>query len=108
MIGHDHLGLLRLDIFDVQFMLLCPVCPYMQPNNSHHLLFVCSSLSTLRTETGISSFLTSCSVKDIDSHEAFALFITGFDSLKQPVRVSVYFERAKCMNAMRELWLSKW
>ena len=87
----------------------CPVCPYhRQPNNGHHLLFICCSLTALRRETGITSFLTSCSLKNIGSMEAYSLFISGFDSFKKPISVSAFFERAKCMYDMRELWLSKW
>ena len=86
----------------------CPVCPDVQPNDGHHLLFHCSSLSALRAETGIASFITSCTLKNISSQEAYSLFITGYNSLRKQVSVADFFERAKCMNTMRELWLSKW
>ena len=86
----------------------CPVCPDVQPNDGHHLLFHCSSLSALRAETGIASFITSCTLKNISSLEAYSLFITGYNSHRKQVSVADFFERAKCMNMMRELWLSKW
>ena len=87
---------------------LCPVCPNRQPNDGHHLLFECSSLSTLRAETGITSFINLCVLKGIASREAYALFITGQDSQRNQVGLSDFFERGKSIYEMRELWLSKW
>ena len=86
----------------------CPVCPDVQPNNGHHLLFHCSSLSALRAETGITSFNTACRIKNIDSQETYTLFITGYNSNRKEVSLADFIDRAKCMNAMRERWLSKW
>ena len=37
---------------------LCPVCPLDVPNTGIHLLFLCLSVSALRRETGIQSFIT--------------------------------------------------
>ena len=87
---------------------LCPVCPTIQQNNGYHLLFECSPLSALRAKTGIATFVTSCAFRSIDSQEAYSLFITGYDYLGKPISLSNFFERAKSMNDMRELWLSKW
>ena len=87
---------------------LCPVCPHPQPNSGIHLLFLCSSLSRLRADTGISSFMTACSVRGIALSEAYRLFITGFDSENKPVTLESFRERAKCMHDLRQHWLSKW
>ena len=86
----------------------CPVCATRLPNDGFHLLFMCSSLSALRAETGIASFLTSCVLKGIDTQEAYSLFITGQDSRGKPIRTSEFFDRAKSIHALREMWLSKW
>ena len=86
----------------------CPVCPHQQPNNGMHVLFSCSSLSKLRSDTGISSFLTSCSIRGVALAEAYRMFITGLDSENKAISRSTYHERAKCMNDMRQLWLTKW
>ena len=86
----------------------CPVCPQLHTNNGIHLLFLCSSLSKLRVETGISSFITACSVLGIALDEAYAMFITGYDTKKKTISRATFFERAKCMYDMRQLWLSKW
>ena len=76
--------------------------------NGMHLLFSCSSLSKLRSDTGISSFLTSCSIRGVSLAEAYKMFITGLDSENKAVSKSIHHERAKCMNDMRQLWLTKW
>ena len=86
----------------------CPVCPSKQPNNGLHLLFFCGCLSSLRAVTGIATFKTSCTLNGISVEEAYALFITGFDSKRKEISKSDFFDRAKCMNDMRTLWLSKW
>ena len=86
----------------------CHVCPLLQPNSGLHLLFSCSSLSRLRVDTGISSFLTACFVRGVSLNEAYRLFISGFDSEKKSLSQESFHERAKCMNDMRQLWLSKW
>ena len=87
----------------------CPVCPHLyQPNDGHHLLFVCSSLTVLRRATGIASFMTSCTLKNISSEVAYSLFISGLDCQENPISISAFYERARCMHDMRELWLSKW
>ena len=87
----------------------CPVCPQLhQPNDGHHLLFICSSLAALRRTTGIASFMTSCTLKSLGSLEAYSLFISGLNCHRKPIGISDYYERARCMRDMRELWLSKW
>ena len=53
----------------------CPVYPQLQPNSGIHLLFLCSSLSRLRVDTGITSFLTACTVHGVPLNEAYHLFI---------------------------------
>ena len=86
----------------------CPVCPQQQQNTGIHLLFSCSSLSKLRSETGISSFLTSCSIRGVSLSEAYRIFINGLDSENKTVSKSTFLERGKCMDDMRQLWLTKW
>ena len=86
----------------------CPVCPQLQPNSGIHLLFSCSSLSRLRVDTGISSFLTACTVLGVSLDEAYQLFISGFDSKRKQISQESFRDRAKCMHDMRKLWLTKW
>ena len=86
----------------------CPICPDLSKNCGQHLLFSCSSLSALRVETGISAFMNSCSVLGYSFDEAYSLFINGLNSVKKPVSKIDFFDRAKCMHDMKELWLSKW
>ena len=86
----------------------CPVCPVKVENSGFHLLFCCSSLSKLRFETGISSFMTDCAMKKLSLHDSYILFVNGENSAKSPVSVSEYLERGKSMFDMRKLWLSKW
>ena len=86
----------------------CPVCPQRHPNNGMHLIFSCSSLSKLRSETGISSFLTVCSVKSIQIDNAYTMFVNGLDTENKSVSRQTFLDRAKCMHDMRQLWLTKW
>ena len=86
----------------------CPVCPVMETNCGLHLLFCCSSLSSKRAETGISSFITLCEWKGYTLTETYAMFVNGEDSDGDPLSVADYLYRGKCMHDMRKLWLSKW
>ena len=86
----------------------CPVCPVKVANCGFHLLFCCSSLSKLRAETGITSFMTMCTLKGLTMLEAYSMFVNGEDSDKSQVSVSNYLERGRCMHDMRKLWFSKW
>ena len=86
----------------------CPVCPVNMKNSGIHLLFSCGSLTKLRAETGISSFINSCLLKGITLDDIYRLYLNGCDSNENPVPMSDYLERGRCMNDMRNLWLSKW
>ena len=86
---------------------LCPVCPQVADNTGFHL-FACTSISRKRAETGITSFITSCSFKGFSMQETYALFINGFDYSKKRLSYADYIERGKCMNDMKQEWLQKW
>ena len=86
----------------------CPVCPIRVETSGQHLLLICTSLSKLRSDTGIYTFMNQCTWKGLSLLETYVLFVTGRDSNKVPVAVQEYLERGKCINAMRQLWLSKW
>ena len=86
----------------------CPVCQLNLPNSGQHLLFSCSSLSALRSNTGISSFMTACLLRGFTVDECYSMFVSGLDSKKKTIDRSSHLERARCMHDMRELWLSKW
>ena len=89
-------------------MLFCPVCPGSHPNTGQHLLFSCSSLSALRSETGVTSFLSSCTLRGYDLDESYFIFVNGLDLNMTQINRLDYHERAKCMDALRNLWLLKW
>ena len=86
----------------------CPVCPVRQPNSGLHMLFCCSSLTSLRSETGISSFMTLCTWKGFSMQETYAMFVNGEASDGSLLPVPEYLERGRCMHDMRKLWFSKW
>ena len=86
----------------------CPVCPIRIESSGLHLLLVCTSLSSLRSETGISNFVNQCSWKGLSLLEIYVLYVTGCDSNKVPIALQAYLERGNCINAMRQLWLTKW
>ena len=86
----------------------CPVCPYNVPNTGLHLLFSCGSLSRLRQETGIQSYVNLCLRLGFTMDETYRLFVTGCDWNKNPISKSDYLERGKCMRDIRDLWLVKW
>ena len=86
----------------------CPVCPVRVFSSGLHLLFCCSSLAALRATTGITSFMNQCNWKGLSLQESYCMFVNGYNTDKGSIPVSAYIERGKCMNDMRELWLSKW
>ena len=86
----------------------CPLCPQNEPNTGIHLLFTCGSLSSLRLECGIQSFIVQCLNSGLSLAACFSNFVNGFDSNSKPISKQDYLERGKCMKNMRDLWLSKW
>ena len=86
----------------------CPACPFNVPNNGIHLLFTCSSISALRAECGIQSFITQCTLKGLSLEECYRNFVNGLDSNNNSITKQAYIERGKCMKNMRELWYTKW
>ena len=86
----------------------CPVCPNRCPNNGPHLLFECGSVSALRSETSLQSFLTQCQGKGLSTSQSFLNFVNGLGTDGQPIEHHDYLERGKTMRDMRDLWLSKW
>ena len=85
-----------------------PVCPGNIPNTGLYLLFKCGSLSGLRQETGIQSYVNLCLWKGLSLDETCRLFVNGLDWSKKTVSKSDFLERGKCMSDMRILWLTKW
>ena len=86
----------------------CPACPTRTPNTGAHLLFECGSVSTLRRDTGIQSFLTLGLHRGLSRMQCFSYFVNGLDTKGQSINKLDYLERGKAMNDMREKWLSKW
>ena len=86
----------------------CPVCPVNVPNTGLHLLFTCGSLSRLRWQTEIQFYVNLCLRKGFSLEETYRLFVNGFDWNSNPVSKADYFERAKCIKDMRDLWFTKW
>ena len=86
----------------------CPVCPVKLVNDGFHLICVCSSLSKLRVVTGITSFMSTCALKNIPAIDAYELFVNGEDSSRRSIPVSDYLERGKCMHMLRKHWFSLW
>ena len=87
---------------------LCPLCPVPSPNSEFHLVMCCSALSAMRSATQISTFITSCHMKNIDLKTTYSLFLNGKNSDGKDVDVNEYLERGKCMEDLRRLWLSLW
>ena len=87
---------------------ICPACPSHAQNTGIHLIFQCTSISTLRIETGIQSFLTQCILKGLTLQECYSHFINGLDSNGKSILVQDYLERGKCLRDMRDAWLVKW
>ena len=86
----------------------CPICPVQHLSSGLHLLFVCGSLSALRVTTGLQSYINSCTLRNQTLETAYTLFVNGEDYSGTAVPLPEYLERGKCMNDMRNLWLSKW
>ena len=86
----------------------CPLCPVQHKSSCFHVVFVCSSLSALRSATGIKTFITTAAVMNINLEKAYALFVNGLDCYNNSVSLEDYYERARCMRDMRLEWLSKW
>ena len=86
----------------------CPLCPMNVPNTPMHMLFSCGSLSALRHDTGIQSYILQCRLQGLTMTECYKLFVNGLTSQGNPLDMKDYLERGKIMSDMRELWLSKW
>ena len=87
---------------------ICPVCPSQATNTGIHLILQCTSVSTLRNETGIQSFLSQCLLKGLTLQECYSHFINGLDSNGNSIAVKDYLGRGKCLRDMRDAWLDKW
>ena len=87
---------------------VCPVCPVNVPNTPMHMLLSCGSVAALRHETGIQSFIVQCHHQGLTLTECYTHFVNGLTSEGKHINRKDYLERAKIMNNMRELWLSKW
>ena len=88
--------------------MFCPLCPILKKISCFHVLFECRSISSLRAVTGITTFITSLTVRNISLEYAYKLFVNGLDMEQKPVDMNTYFDRARCMRDMRMEWLSKW
>ena len=86
----------------------CPLCPINTLISGLHVVFICGALKPLRRNTGVALFMTQCALKGYSDDEAYRLFVNGYDSSKHLISIEAYFERAKCLNDLRSLWLSKW
>ena len=62
----------------------------------------------MRSATQVSSFITSCHLKNISLSKTYSLFLNGKDSNLKDVDVLEYLERGKCLDDLRSLWLSLW
>ena len=87
---------------------LCPACPLNVPNTGIHLLLSCESVTALRIETGIQSFIVECEQNGLSLSECYKNFVNGLDSHSKPVQKQLYLNRGNCMKNMSNLWLSKW
>ena len=86
----------------------CPVCPQNTPNSGLHMLFFCGSLSALRQETGIQSFIIQCLNDGLSIMDCYRHFINGLTSKGKPITRDAFLERGKTMKDMRDSWLTKW
>ena len=91
-----------------QRTLFCPLCPILHKISCYHVLFGCNSISSLRSITGITTFITLATIKGINQEAAYKLFVNGLDTEEKLVDRNTYFDRARCMRDMRLEWLSKW
>ena len=86
----------------------CPLCPTRQVNNELHLVCECPSASVVRSSTGISSFLTQCTLRGFPMNVSFKLFVNSFDCEFKPISQTSSLERGMALDALREAWLSRW
>ena len=86
----------------------CPLCPSNTLISGLHVIFICGSLTPLRTSTGIALFMTQCALKGLSDQEAYKLFVNGYDSSRNLISTEAYLERAKCLNDLHAFWLSTW
>ena len=85
--------------------LQCPLCSVPTTNDEFHLVIHCPSVSTLRTSSNISSFITACQLKNFLFPKIFDYFVNGNG---KHISTDSYLERGNCLADMRKLWLSKW
>ena len=86
----------------------CPLCPVLVVNDELHLVGTCPSVSGLRAETGITSFMNDCRSKNISLTVAYQRFVNGEDWSGNQVPLPSYIERGRALAALRKCWLSRW
>ena len=87
----------------------CPLCPTVQLNCGSHLLLHCSSISSLRKQCGVQTFINGCKIlRNLSDDEIYKLFINGYDVSGNPITVFEYLHRGKILFDLREKWLSCW
>ena len=84
----------------------CALCPGEIPISGPHVIFFCKSLEMVRCETGIISFLNDCTSQGLSWKRAYLMYINGLSPADKHLSVREYYERAKVIDLMRNLWLS--
>ena len=86
----------------------CPLCPVQSINCEQHLVCECPAVQSKRVETGISTFITLCSLKGFVMDTIYRLFVTGLDSNSKLISQSSALERGRSLRDLRACWLDKW
>ena len=88
--------------------IFCPVCPNQTPNCELHLVCECPSVSAMRSETGITSFLNHCLLQGVSLQEAYSFFINGQNCYGVTIPSTAVLERGSSLLALRDCWLARW
>ena len=92
----------------------CIFCPRskeeenLPPKSSeYHVLWECSEIKIVRAQTGIQSFINSCTIKDINPRDSYYLYIRGLDIQGNKVSATVFSARISSIITVRDLWIKK-
>ena len=69
---------------------------------------VCTNIESVRSDLGISEFMTMCTSQGLSRGQAFNFYINGKDVGGKVVNVSEHLNRGSALKELQEEWLGKW
>ena len=92
----------------------CEFCPRSNENENlppksseYHVLWECSEIKLIRMQTGIQSFINSCTVKNISMRDSYYLYVRGLDFHENKITPKDFSNRISSIITLRDTWIRK-